>query len=608
MSEVMSYTDPLLDLLKDPNLNKHKDKAHELVEYIEEIEDSKLKSWCIESFEILRDLEKIEVQINNWEFQTLDFNLSVDQIMLDEQDVKKRRFQRDLAQRVSKHCLQLHKVLVELGIEIDELSGFSRKLSVVQKISDPGTILTELGLRVIRLQSSLVEQLSIHYSRARLVNIGMSLEDLVGADEDGQNGGLTNETVSNYKQFVNNLLSQLNECVRSSDTIGAMECISIVNDVEKMFQSMKAQRQQEKQRRIMYQQQVEREAEQRENERIANERRKEEQYRAARRYREAQYQQTSEEDTASQTSSTLYGDEEKTSPSTSQTLPGTPTKKDAPSADKVEQRRKRRDQKDVSMNLEDSTLHKTTLSAKMPQLLSAFEEAKAAESGLMEAIDSTSPQKRGLSEPDSSSPSKRAAGSSHSNYSQSSDDEFEDATEPDDDNDDEDEDSDDVSEAESQVEIDLPKPSLLPQPSILRSFFQPTIRQPIYIAPTSPPKRRYQRQLDGDTVKKKLLQYEQEENTKDLDLPTHQLSSIEIGSGRVKKTVNVIEEQLPSKVQPPSPQRNANNTTRPTGGLFNMTSFVGPAVPPGFAGKNSGPASPSQAAPIDIDDIDDSID
>ncbi|ODV85792.1 hypothetical protein CANARDRAFT_182604, partial [[Candida] arabinofermentans NRRL YB-2248] len=251
MSEILPYSDPLIELLKDPNLNKEKEKAQELIRFINDIDDQQIKSWCIEAFEILRDLEKIEVKINNWEFQTLDFNLS-QSFLLNDEDVKRRKFNSELAKRVSASCLDLHKISNELAIEIDELHNFNKKLSPIQRISDPGTILTELSIRVIKLQNQLSDEISIHYSKARLVNIGIDLENLIYDEEeleDESEGSITAETVFNYKNFINNLLQQLNDSVSSGDTIGAMECISVVNDVEKMFDTMKMQKLQSRQRK-----------------------------------------------------------------------------------------------------------------------------------------------------------------------------------------------------------------------------------------------------------------------------------------------------------------------------------------------------------------------
>ncbi|QPG72991.1 hypothetical protein FOA43_000295 [Brettanomyces nanus] len=550
-TEVLPYTDPLLELLKDPNLNKEKEKTQELVEYIEEIKDSSLKSWCIESFEILRDLEKIEVKLNNWEFQTLDFNISVDSIMMNEKDVKRRKFNLELAKRVSKHCLDLHNLLGDLSVEIDELSSFSKRLSPIQKISDPGTILTELNLRVIRLQNILTDQISIHYSRARLVNMGISLEDLVhnsSKEEEfpSESSGINNATVKNYKQFVNNLLQQLNKCVSTNDTIGAMECIAIVNDVEKMFLTMKAQRQEETQRKI-----EDRERKQRQKETDQYELQRELTPPSSTGEEEEKLKNEShrmepvlEESPATEGEASIDSDTDL-------------NKEDSAEISfNVDERRKRRLNNDkMSVNLEDSVLHKTTLAEKLPFLMSAFDEAKAAELGLKEVVSHQYDDTKTVNKKSIPLVNKKAA---HKSYLEEKEEE----------NREEEGDYLDEESLEDSNEPTMNIPSYLPplgKPSILNAFFQPKIMDPIYISTSQQTEveqkaaqakhSRYMRRLTGSAVKEKLLKYQQNEQLRDLSLSTDKLTSIEVGRGRVKETVKEIEQQLPTGALPPSPVR-----------------------------------------------------
>lgn len=557
--DVLPYSDPLLELLKDPNLNKEKEKSQELVRYIEEIKDSRLKAWCIEAFEILRDLEKIEVKINNWEFQTLDFNISVNSVMLNEQDVKSRKFNLQLAKRVARHCLDFHKILGRLGVEIDELSSFSKKLSPLQKISDPGTILTELNLRVIKIQSLLADQISIHYSRARLVNIGISLEDLVhNNDDDSESqGGINNETVTNYKQFVNNLLQQLNASVRSGDTIGAMECISIVNDVEKMFNSMKAQREQQRQKKILDKQEVERKLRQNEKDRaqkikedrLRKELRREQQ---KRKYNvESEFKQAARSQyipsppnssnfgaratrvlSVSSANESIDSDEDIDMDESDSTL----------SSFDVDGRRKRRMNNDnIPVNLGDSILHRTTLTEKLPDLLSAFDEAKAAESGLKKVVSRAA------------SHSKSTSGQLSLNKPQDKEKKTNDTPNSENNNEKEQPQFENAQKIQLQS---IPRP--LPGPSILKAFFQPVIKKPIFIdskmhnhtLDKSPLqlqalRKKQIRRLSGGDIQKRLLKYEQDEKLKELTLSTKKLTSIQVGAGRVKETVKEIEQQLP---------------------------------------------------------------
>ncbi|GMF02691.1 unnamed protein product [Ambrosiozyma monospora] len=244
-------------------------------------------------------------------------------------------------------------------------------MSPLQRISDPGTILTELSLRVIKLKNTLSDEISIHYSKARLVTIGIALEKLIddedrtsAADPD-DDGVITEETVNNYKNFINNLLLQLNDCVSNGDTIGAMECISIVNDVEKMFESMRIQKlQAQQQKRIMASEPLE----------------KVSSYPGLTR---------SETPLSSSFDDTLYSgadefDEYDENAEMNKSL----------STIKIGQRRQKRYTDDGIEFDESSSLQKTTISAALPGLMSAFEEAKATEEELRGALAAHAPKKQ----------------------------------------------------------------------------------------------------------------------------------------------------------------------------------------------------------------------
>ncbi|KAG7890621.1 hypothetical protein KL905_001040 [Ogataea polymorpha] len=344
METLAPYTDPLINLLKDTQLNKDKSKSDELIRHINSINDHEIKTWCIQSFEILKDLETIELKIYNWEFQALEFKLS-QSLILDEEDQKKRTFNSSLARKVANNCLELHKNLQQLGIEIDEVNSGARFMTPLQRISDPGTILTELMLRVMKLRSSLIDQVSIHYSKAKLVNIGIDLENLIYEEEDRKYGDITEETVINYKLFINNLLQQINDYISTGDTIGVVECISIVTEVEKMFETMKLDRLSRQPERLLSFPGVTSD--------------------------ELCERPDSPASSSVTMSDTLCGDDEN------------PEKADYLKRAKIERFR--------SFNsAHNSSLHKTTLTEKLPFLMHAFEEARSIEEdirGVMESSD-----------------------------------------------------------------------------------------------------------------------------------------------------------------------------------------------------------------------------
>ncbi|KAG7710432.1 hypothetical protein KL950_001345 [Ogataea haglerorum] len=344
METLAPYIDPLIQLLKDTELNKDKCKSSELIRHINSINDHEIKTWCIQSFEILKDLETIELNIYNWEFQTLEFKLS-QSLILDEEDQRKRTFNSRLARKVANNCLELHKNLQQLGIEIDEVNAGARFMTPLQRISDPGTILTELMLRVMKLRSGLIDQVSIHYSKAKLVNIGIDLENLIYEEEDRKYGDITEETVINYKLFINNLLQQINDCISTGDTIGAMECISIVAEVEKMFEAMKLDRLSRQRERLLSSPEFTSD--------------------------ELGERPDSPASSSITMSETLCGDDEN------------PEKADYLKRAKTERFRS-------FHAAHNSSLHKTTLTEKLPFLMHAFEEARSIEEdirGVMESSD-----------------------------------------------------------------------------------------------------------------------------------------------------------------------------------------------------------------------------
>lgn len=232
--EVSSYSDPLITLLHSSKLNKDKELSNTLYEYIDDITDIELKKWCIDSLTTLRDLEKIETQLDQWEFHTLDFTLEVN----NDSNINNTKLRTRLGNRVLKKSILLREQLSQQKDKINLTVDRSKKLSKnnpAKVITDAGTILIELTMRIVKLGKALDEQVTIGYSRAKLTLIGSELKQLVDLD----NAIIDHEIVKNYTIFVNNLLNQLNNAVAHKDTVGLWESVAIIGDVEKMFDSMK---------------------------------------------------------------------------------------------------------------------------------------------------------------------------------------------------------------------------------------------------------------------------------------------------------------------------------------------------------------------------------
>lgn len=228
MGTIQEYSDPLLDLLHLKSLNKDEESSNQLIEYIDNINDIELKKWCIDSLTILRNLEKIETALNGWEFYTLNFREPGVEYG-DEMSAK-------LAKRVLKRLNSVRQTLItekpEINTSVQRARKVSKDVSIV--ITDAGTILVELTMRIVKLAKNLDQEVTIRYSRAKLTIIGYELNKLAL-----ENIKMDKDIVKNYRIFVNNLLNQLNAAVDNKDTVGLWESVAIVGDVEKMFNSMK---------------------------------------------------------------------------------------------------------------------------------------------------------------------------------------------------------------------------------------------------------------------------------------------------------------------------------------------------------------------------------
>lgn len=231
--ELTAFADPLITLLHSKDLNKDKELRNTLCEYIDEITDSEIKKWCIDSLTLLRDLEKIETRLDQWEFHTLDFTLEIDS----NNNKQNNKIKTNLANRVLEKSNILRNLLFDQKDQINLTVNRSKKISTNVKriISDSGTILIELTLRIVKLSKLLDEKVTIGYSRAKLTIIGSELKKLVTLHP----GIIDNEIILNYTKFVDNLLNQLNTAIEHNDTVGLWESVGIIGDVEKMFESMK---------------------------------------------------------------------------------------------------------------------------------------------------------------------------------------------------------------------------------------------------------------------------------------------------------------------------------------------------------------------------------
>ncbi|KAI5954182.1 hypothetical protein KGF54_001957 [Candida jiufengensis] len=233
MTEIEPYKDPIISLIKDPNLNKDQNKSSQIIHLIQEITERKLNKLCSSSFIILQTLENIQLKFKSWEFLSLDYNSDTHFENLND-NIK--IFNTGIADKVMSACIELNHKMVKISSDIDLISKSSKILSIKDLMSDDGTMLTSLVLRIIKLKNEVIEQLSISYSKSKLILIGRDLE-ILNQDDDNDD-----DTIDYYKTFIVSLLKQLNDAILANDFDQKYECLAVINDLEKMFEKYKLEK------------------------------------------------------------------------------------------------------------------------------------------------------------------------------------------------------------------------------------------------------------------------------------------------------------------------------------------------------------------------------
>lgn len=234
MSTLEVYEDPIIKLANDPDLNREVDKTNQLLELISKfsLAERKVSKLCQLALTILQTLEKIELNLKNWAFLSLDIN-SNDHFSNDNSHIK--QFNNNIAMKVLTECNDLNRRLTKISADMDYITKALRSLSPVEYILDSGTLLTSLTLRNIGLKHELTDKVTVAYLKAKLITIGTELETMLEDDS-------TNSTVSTYKSFVANLLQQLNNAIDEEDMTEKHECLAVINDMEKMFEAFKLEK------------------------------------------------------------------------------------------------------------------------------------------------------------------------------------------------------------------------------------------------------------------------------------------------------------------------------------------------------------------------------
>ncbi|CAH6719128.1 hypothetical protein CLIB1444_02S01574 [[Candida] jaroonii] len=388
MSEIEIYEDPIILLANDPDLNKEKAKSAKLVELIHNfpLTERKVSKLCSLSLIILQNLEKIELNLKSWAFLSLDIN-SNDHFNNETDSIKD--FNNSISIKVLQECKVLNVKLGKISNDLDHITKESRTLSPIEYISDSGTLLTSLNLRNIKLKFELTDKITVSYSKAKLINIGMELElMLIDDDEDLS-------TINTYKTFVANLLKQLNNTIDNEDMTGKTECLAVINDMEKMFDAFKLEKLQANELQLQKEREELEKEKEIQRERESHQRKLERQrYKSPEPYVNIKYEQPSSNShshshSRSNSDSPIYpprniddvvDDDSSYDSDMGSSMGSSMFTYNSPmihSITKSQPTSQLHPIKEDMMN--SSILHKTTLSEEMPYLLSAFNSAKNVE-------------------------------------------------------------------------------------------------------------------------------------------------------------------------------------------------------------------------------------
>lgn len=228
------YDDEILRLARDPELNRQQNKTSRIILLIQNfsLAERKVSRLCQLSLKILQTLEKIELNLKNWAFLSLDINSTNHFDAANTDEIK--LFNTNISVRVLTTCQDLTVKLNKVSADIDFITKALRTLTPIEYISDSGTLLTSLTLRSIRLKDELRRKVTIAYLKATLITIGSDLESMLCDEQKDQQA-----TISSYKQFVVSLLGQLNQAIEDENDEDVNECFAVISDMEQMFEVFK---------------------------------------------------------------------------------------------------------------------------------------------------------------------------------------------------------------------------------------------------------------------------------------------------------------------------------------------------------------------------------
>lgn len=234
---------------------------------------AKITSQCHKALKVYKKMLTVKYQLNSWEFLTLktsiDLSFNDDPITQNGTSAScattptttttpittpiatptpggagTRKFDIRIANSCIDKCSKLDNELNFIDTNITMLKGFISVLTIEEYISDPGCLILSIYFKLLQLKTTLNETLSIAYTKAKLIIILYELTQILNK-LNSEECPLVREntdyqsTLNSYKNFIKNIINQLDSAIEQKDSEQIQECLNILHDVEKMYESVR---------------------------------------------------------------------------------------------------------------------------------------------------------------------------------------------------------------------------------------------------------------------------------------------------------------------------------------------------------------------------------
>ncbi|ODQ57399.1 hypothetical protein WICANDRAFT_80742 [Wickerhamomyces anomalus NRRL Y-366-8] len=238
---VSEYVDPVLSVVgKEEKINPQtiQSLTSNFPSYY-----SKITSFCSSALKIYKNLLNLEYELNSWEFMTLKASININ--FNHNFSTTTRNFDIKIAKKVIDRCNFIDDEINKLlNYKLKIINNFISSLTIQEYLSDPGCLLLKIYFKIINLKNSIVEKISISYTKSKLLIISFELKQITDMIEKEENPIVEDNTdfqstLEGYKDFVTVLINQLDQAVQEKDSDQIQECLEVLNDVEKMYESVR---------------------------------------------------------------------------------------------------------------------------------------------------------------------------------------------------------------------------------------------------------------------------------------------------------------------------------------------------------------------------------